>query len=85
LDDQSEFEIVMGALELGIVPPNRSISKSLEAMNPVERRTCKRKYRKIIRKEMVQGVMYKDVNATHRRGIAILACRKRGYQIVESG
>jgi len=83
LDNQSEFEIVMGALELGIVPPNRSISKSLEAMNPVERRICKRKYRKIIRKGLMQGVAYKDVNATRRRGIAILACMKRGYQIVE--
>ncbi len=85
MDIQSEFEIVMGALELGIIPPNRSIDESLALMDPVERRICKRKYRKIARTGLKVWGMgeWSGVAPSTRRRMVISECRRRGQQMVE--
>ena len=43
----SEFSVVLGALELGIVPPLQSVDRALQSMSASEQLKCKRKYRKL--------------------------------------
>ena len=87
MDSQTEFQIVMGALELGIIPPNRSIDEALAKMNPAERRQCKRKYRKIVRRWMRESPpvekKWKEYTPAQRRAAALHRCIQVGVNIIE--
>jgi len=45
-----DFELFIGALELGIVPPCENISKCLITLSSEDARKAKRKFRKLKRK-----------------------------------
>ena len=87
MDSRTEFQIVMGALELGIIPPNRSIDEALAKMNPTERRKCKRKYRKIVRcwarESEPLGKKWMEYSPGQRRMAALHYCNQVGVRIIE--
>ena len=47
---EREVVVVLGALELGIIPPHENISKCLTSLNVKDNRKARRKYRKVSRK-----------------------------------
>jgi hypothetical protein len=90
MDSRTEFQIVMGALELGIIPPNRAIDETLAKMNPTERRQCKRKYRKIVRRQWRTEAnsffaqrKWEEYSPARRRMTALNCCNRVGLAIVE--
>ena len=90
MDSRTEFQIVMGALELGIIPPNRSIDEALAKMDPTERRQCKRKYRKIARQQwraQAKGFFaaktWEEFTPDRRRMAALNCCNRMGATIVD--
>ena len=88
MDSRTEFQIVMGALELGIIPPNRSIDDALAKMDPVERRQCQRKYRKIVRRmtreePFLPQKKWEEYTPAQRRMAALQRCIQMGVATVE--
>ena len=90
MDSRTEFQIVMGALELGIIPPNRSIDEALAKMDPLERKQCKRKYRKIVRRQWRSKARdffttptWEEFTPNRRRMAALHCCNRAGVKIIE--
>ena len=82
------------ALQLGIVHPTiasaskeerpRSIDEALDSMSDEEARTCKRKFRKILRACKSKS-KYSDLwNSRRRRSEVLLTIRGRAWDVVQS-
>ena len=80
----SEFSVVLGALELGIVPPLQSVDEALKSMTPSEQIKCKRKYRKLVRqlKRRHRGTV--DWPKSWMRREVIRECGRAGERVIES-
>ena len=90
VDSTIEFQIVMGALELGVIPPHMTIDVALSQMSHDDRRKCKRKFRKIARKELAEWgksnkmvMKWEAASPALRRRVVEIACKHYGKKMLE--
>jgi len=70
---------VLGALELGIIPPCEDISKCLETLNREEQRLVKRKFRKLKRKHLL---FHPELSHRHVRTLVREECVTKGMRLL---
>jgi len=80
----SEFSVVLGALELGIVPPLQSVDRALQSMSASEQLKCKRKYRKLVRRLRKRHDGTVDWPKSWLRREIIRECGRTGERVIES-
>jgi hypothetical protein len=79
MQNLNEITLMLGALELGIIPPGRCIDQVLNQLSIEQRQITKRKFRKVIRKNQLEK---KALSTGEKRMIAESACRKKGREIL---
>jgi len=85
MSDILDFQVVMGALELGIIPPGWDVDEALAGMSASEARLCKRKFRKIVRKARKKFgfVDEEELPARMKRRLAKRSCAVTGHALME--
>ena len=85
MQDLSEITVMLGALELGIIPPKRNVDQALAQMSKEDQRITKRKFRKLIRKHRSQTVICKPLSKADKRWVAAIECQRAGRKILKNG
>ena len=80
MQNLNEITLMLGALELGIIPPGRCIDQALNQLSIEQQRITERKFRKIIRKHQSGK---KVLSVGEKRKITRTACRKKGREILK--
>jgi len=87
VSDVVDFQVVMGALELGIIPPGWDVDKALADMSVQDALVCKRKFRKIVKKARKKFGHVEPVGeklpASLRRKLARRVCVLEGHKLIE--
>ena len=87
MNDIVDFQAIMGALELGIIPPGWDVDKALADMSGHDALMCKRKFRKIVRKARKKFGHVEPVGeklpASLRRDLARRVCVVEGCKLIE--
>ena len=82
MQNLSEIAMMLGALELGIIPPQHSVDQALAQMSRRDRRITTRKFRKLIRKHRRGVANCASLTQAEKRRIAGVECRKMGNKIL---
>ena len=72
----SEIATLLGALELGIIPPDRCVDQALAKLSKAEQRVIKRKFRKVVRK------LLRPRSKAAKRSWARDVCLRQGKKIL---
>ncbi len=81
IKDNCELDIEMlGALELGIIPPSQNISASLQTLTRQDRRIAKRKFRKLKRR-LLTGFHPETPNNEVRKMVSA-KCIREGMRVL---
>ena len=87
MSDIVDFQVVMGALELGIIPPDWCVDKALADMSVQDALVCKRKFRKVVRKARKKFGHVEPVGvklpAGLRRKLAKRVCAVKGHKLLQ--
>ena len=76
---EDKLAATLGALELGVVPPDQSVDEALATLSPADARKTKRKFRKMWRRALLGHGTRVD-----RRQAVAAECRRLGMKIINS-
>lgn len=84
MDKAQQAVKVIGALKLGVIPPDQSVEKLLASLSPEEARLSRRRYRKIKRKLLKDfKFKYSLIPNTPMRFMFSAYCYRVGLKVLE--
>lgn len=85
MDKAQQAVKVIGALKLGVIPPDQSVEKLLASLSPEEARLSRRRYRKIKRKLLKDfKFKYNLIPNTPMRFMFSEYCYRVGLKVLEN-